>query len=48
MKDFVLGRFTREEIPILEKSIINAAGAVEEIIKNGPESAMNRFNSRQI
>ena len=24
LKDFVLGRFTREEIPILEKSIINA------------------------
>lgn len=48
LKDYVLGRFTREEIPILEKSIINAAGAVEEIIKNGPESAMNRFNSRQI
>ena len=42
--DFVLSRFTKAQIPILEKAIINAADAVSEIIENGTESAMNRFN----
>ena len=46
LKDYVLGRFTREEIPVMEESIKKAAGAVEEIIRNGPESAMNKFNAR--
>ena len=44
LADFVLSRFTKEQIPILEKAIINAADAVSEIVKNGTESAMNRFN----
>ena len=46
LKDYILGRFTREEIPVMEESIKKAAGAVEEIIRNGPESAMNKFNAR--
>lgn len=44
LADFVLSRFTKKQIPVLEQSIINAADAVSEIIKNGTESAMNRFN----
>lgn len=44
LADFVLSRFTKEQIPILEKAIINASDAVFEIIKNGTESAMNKFN----
>ena len=44
LADFVLSRFTKAQIPILEKAITNAADAVSEIIKNGTESAMNRFN----
>ena len=44
LADFVLSRFTKEQIPLLEQAIINAADAVSEILKNGAESAMNRFN----
>ena len=47
LADFVLGKFTRDEIPIMEKAIIRAAEAVDEIIKNGTQSAMNTYNSRQ-
>lgn len=44
LADYVLGRFTKEEIPVLEESIIKASMSVEEIIKNGAQSAMNKFN----
>lgn len=44
LADFVLGRFTKDEIPVMEESIKKAKSAVEEIIKNGPQSAMNKFN----
>ena len=44
LADFVLSRFTKSQIPVLEKAIINASDAVSEIIKNGIESAMNKFN----
>jgi len=44
LADFVLSRFTKEQIPILEKAIINAASSAVEIMKNGVESAMNKFN----
>lgn len=46
LADYVLGRFTREEIPVMEKAIINACSAAEEIIKNGAQSAMNKFNGK--
>ena len=42
--DYVLGRFSKDEIPVLEEAIINADGAVREIISSGCESAMNKFN----
>ncbi|MBR4720852.1 MAG: aminoacyl-tRNA hydrolase [Clostridia bacterium] len=44
LADFVLSRFTKSQIPIFEQAIINASDAVSEIIKNGVESAMNKFN----
>lgn len=47
LADFVLGKFTREEIPVMEKAIIRAAEAVDEIILHGTEKAMNKYNSRQ-
>ena len=46
LKDFVLGRFTKDEIPVLEESIIKSYNAVEEIIKRGADSAMNKFNGQ--
>ena len=47
LADFVLGRFTKDEIPVMEDAIIKAEGAVCEIIKNGVDSAMNAFNAKQ-
>ena len=46
LADFVLGRFTKDEIPVMEDAIIKAEGAVCEIIKNGVESAMNKYNGK--
>ncbi len=46
LADFVLGRFTSEEIPVMEEAIRKAETAVYEIIKNGIQSAMNRCNSK--
>ncbi len=45
LADYVLGKFTKDEIPVLEDAIVKAYKASQEIIKNGPESAMNKFNS---
>lgn len=44
IKDFVLGRFSDDEVKILIDSVIRVASAVEEIIKNDPKSAMNKYN----
>ena len=44
LADYVLGRFSREEIPVLEDSIIRAKKSVEEIISRGVDSAMNKYN----
>ena len=46
MADFVLGRFTKEEIPVMEDAIFKAEKAVAEIIKNGVQSAMNKYNGK--
>ncbi len=44
LADYVLGRFSREEIPVLEDSIIRTKKSVEEIISRGVDSAMNKYN----
>ncbi len=44
MVDYVLGRFPKEELPLIRDAVDRAADAVEEIMKNGVDSAMNRFN----
>ncbi len=46
LADFVLGRFTKDEIPVMEEAIIKASKAVEEIIRNGAEAAMNKYNMK--
>lgn len=46
LADFVLGHFTKEEILIMEKAIIKASDAAEEIIRAGVSSAMNKYNSK--
>lgn len=44
LADFVTNRFTKEEIPSVRKTIERAALAVETMVKDGVERAMNQFN----
>lgn len=44
LADYVLGRFGKDEIPVLEDAIIKASKAVFEIINNNVDSAMNKYN----
>ena len=44
MKDWVLGGFSKEEGPIMREALERACLAVEEIMRNGVERAMNKFN----
>ncbi|MCX7715434.1 MAG: aminoacyl-tRNA hydrolase [Clostridia bacterium] len=46
LADFVLGKFTKEEIPVMEEAIRRALQAAEEIIRSGMSIAMNRFNGK--
>lgn len=46
LTDFVLGRFTKDEIPVLESAILKASNAVFDIITNGIDYAMNKHNSK--
>lgn len=42
--DFVLGKFTKAEIKQLIPIAVKATEAIEEIIKSGIDSAMNKYN----
>lgn len=42
--DYVLTRFGSEEVPLMEEAVKKSALAVEEIIKSGINSAMNKYN----
>lgn len=44
LADYVLKGFSKEEVPIMEESMERAAKAVLEILKKGPDVAMNKFN----
>ena len=44
LADWVLSKFTDEDVKILSKAVDNVPAMVEEIMKNGPQSAMNKFN----
>ena len=43
--DWVLGRFTKDEQPLIEATIRRAAEAVEGILRIGIERAMNSYNT---
>jgi len=45
--DYVLGKFTPDEIKVLEPVLLDTADAVECIIKNGIDSAMNKYNRKR-
>jgi PTH1 family peptidyl-tRNA hydrolase len=44
LADYVLSRFSDEEIPLMEDAVKRSALAIEEIVKNGVTSAMNKYN----
>jgi peptidyl-tRNA hydrolase, PTH1 family len=43
--DFVLGKFTKTELPEIELAIVRAADAVEHWIREGIAPAMNKYNA---
>lgn len=46
LADWVLSKFTEEEIKIMAKAVEKVPDMAEEIIRNGMSSAMNRFNGQ--
>ncbi|MCR5149045.1 MAG: aminoacyl-tRNA hydrolase [Eubacterium sp.] len=44
LADFVLSRFSKDELPIVRESVSRAADAIEVMITSGIEAAMNKFN----
>lgn len=46
LKDWVLGKFPQSDKAALQKAIDNAVCAVEEIIINGVDSAMNKYSNK--
>ena len=47
LADYVLGRFAKEEEELIAQSIRDAAEAVEVLISDGPDKAMNQFNKKE-
>ncbi|MCQ1530599.1 aminoacyl-tRNA hydrolase [Lutispora saccharofermentans] len=44
LADYVTGKFTKEEIPIMAEAVEKAADAAQEIVLKGIAAAMNKFN----
>lgn len=44
LKDFILEKINSEDRKILDKAVSNASKAIEEIVENGIDIAMNKFN----
>ena len=42
---FVLSKFRRDEIPFIREAIAQAADAISCIVAEGPDRAMNKYNS---
>ncbi len=47
MVDWVLGHFEGEDAAAIKEGIENACGAAIEIMENGTDSAMNKFNGKK-
>lgn len=47
LKDFVLSRFSKSEIPLMEEAVMKTEEALMEYINNGIDSAMNKYNLRK-
>ncbi len=44
LADFVLSKFTKADVPVMETAILRAADAVLDIINKDAEYAMNKYN----
>ena len=44
LADHVLGHFPKEELPVIREAVKEAADAVEAILTDGIDIAMNKFN----
>lgn len=44
VEDYVLGKFKKAELPLVNEAVSRAADAVTSILKTGVEKAMNSFN----
>lgn len=47
LADYVLGRFSAEERKLVDDAIEKACDAVEVILRDGADAAMNRYNRKQ-
>ena len=47
LADYVLGRFDKDERVLVDEAIKEAADAVELILEEGIETAMNRYNAKK-
>ncbi|MEW6587172.1 MAG: aminoacyl-tRNA hydrolase, partial [Nitrospirota bacterium] len=45
-EEYVLRKFRKQELQVIKESIQRAADAVESIVSEGVNKAMNRFNQR--
>ena len=48
LADYVLGHFSQVETRIMEDAVKEAAQAVQAIILDGIETAMNRYNGKKL
>lgn len=46
LADYVLGRFSPSERKTVDEAIVHAGEAVELILREGPDAAMNRYNRK--
>ena len=48
LADHVLGRFSSGDRKLVDEAIEFAADAVEKIITDGPDAAMNEYNRKRV
>ena len=48
LADHVLGRFSSGDRKLVDEAIEFAADAVEKIITDGPDTAMNEYNRKRV
>lgn len=47
LADYVLGHFTQADRKIMDESVSLAVEAVETVLQDGPDAAMNRYNQKR-